>query len=235
MASVLKSILPEKGIVTGPEKMYSAIMEYGFIPFFAGDIPGYSIEEITPPECWFTSDNLGPWDWKIDCIRSGDIAYGKFIRSGKAAFATVEWYSHLRNYRRSLDKYSPDDIQKKAYEAILAKGSMTSRELRLLCGLPKGKMDAIMSKLQMATLVITGDIERVYKGADLHYDGWQLTSYCTPEELFFDEGLPFPGASKKKKSLEVDCTPEESFLHLADHVRELFPGTPDKAIKRLIG
>ena len=73
--------------ITGPEKMYSAVMEYGLLPFFSGDIPGYSVEEMTPPSHWFTSESLGPWDWKIDCIRSGDIAYGKFIRGGKYYYA----------------------------------------------------------------------------------------------------------------------------------------------------
>ncbi|MEE1080891.1 MAG: hypothetical protein U0L19_07220 [Bacteroidales bacterium] len=35
---------------------------------------------MTYPEYWFTSsDQLGPWDWKISVIRESDIAYGKFL------------------------------------------------------------------------------------------------------------------------------------------------------------
>lgn len=34
----------------------------------------------------------------------GDITYGKFL-GGKAAFATVEFYTHLMNWRQSLPKY----------------------------------------------------------------------------------------------------------------------------------
>lgn len=87
------------------ETLIRTIREYGIIPFFHGKIPGWSIEELTDPECWFTSsEELGPWDWKIDAVREGDIAYGKFI-SGKAAFATVDYFRHLMNWRRNLTKY----------------------------------------------------------------------------------------------------------------------------------
>ncbi len=224
---------PPDGKVTGPEKMFSAITEAGIIPFFACEIPGYSIEEMTPPQCWFTEENLGPWDWKIDCIRSGELAYGKYLR-GKAAFATTEWFAHVMNYRRSMPKYRPEGMQAKALEAIRENGSLSSRELRRICGLPKGKMDAVMTRLQMSTLVVIGDIERVFRGPDLRYNGWQLSSFCTPEDLFADEGLPFPGA-RKKRVLLPSCTPEESFETLRAHILEMFPGTPDKPIERLLG
>ena len=188
---------------------------------------------MTPPQCWFTEENLGPWDWKIDCIRSGELAYGKYLR-GKAAFATTEWFAHVMNYRRSMPKYRPEGMQAKALEAIRENGSLSSRELRRICGLPKGKMDAVMTRLQMSTLVVIGDIERVFRGPDLRYNGWQLSSFCTPEDLFADEGLPVPGA-RKKRVLLPSCTPEESFEALRAHILELFPGTPDKPIERLLG
>ena len=86
------------------ESMIRAIQEIGIIPFSKNAVPGWSIQEITDPDFWFTtSDQLGPWDWKIEAVREG-IVYGKFI-GGKAAFATVEAYSHLMNWRRSLPKY----------------------------------------------------------------------------------------------------------------------------------
>ena len=74
----------------------------------AHDHRGWSIEEMTAPGCWFTDEEeggtLGPWDWKIEAVREGDIAYGKYL-GGKAAFATVEWYRELMNWRRSIPKY----------------------------------------------------------------------------------------------------------------------------------
>ena len=92
-----------------PERMIEVIRRFGIIPFFKGTVPGWSIEEMTAEGCWFTDSEefggtLGPWDWKIDCVREGDIAYGKFL-GGKAGFATVDYYRHLMNWRRSLPRY----------------------------------------------------------------------------------------------------------------------------------
>ena len=90
------------------ETMSAAIRQVGIVPFVRNTVPGWSIQELTAPGCWFMDDDaegvLGPWDWKIEVIAEGDIAYGKFIRN-KAAFATVEWYRHLMNWRRSQPKY----------------------------------------------------------------------------------------------------------------------------------
>ena len=90
------------------ETMSAAIRQIGIVPFVRNTVPGWSIQELTAPGCWFMDDDaegvLGPWDWKIEVIAEGDIAYGKFIRN-KAAFATVEWYRHLMNWRRSQPKY----------------------------------------------------------------------------------------------------------------------------------
>ena len=74
--SLGKALTPE---VKSPETMLELIRAYRLIPFFRNAIPGYSIEEHTAPDAWFTEENLGPWDWKIECIRSGEIAYGKFL------------------------------------------------------------------------------------------------------------------------------------------------------------
>ena len=52
--------------VNSPESMIQAIKEIGIIPFSKNSIPGWSIQEITDPDFWFTtSDQLGPWDWKV--------------------------------------------------------------------------------------------------------------------------------------------------------------------------
>lgn len=95
-------------LIDSPETMASLIRTAGIIPFIRNTIPGWSVEEMTAPGYWpwdsEAEDVLGPWDWKIDVIAEGDIAYGKFIRN-KAAFATVEWYRHLMNWRRSQPRY----------------------------------------------------------------------------------------------------------------------------------
>ena len=94
--------------IDSPESMSAAIRRVGIVPFVHNTVPGWSIEELTAAGSWIWDDEesgvLGPWDWKIEVIREGDIAYGKYIRN-KAAFATVEWYRHLMNWRRSQPKY----------------------------------------------------------------------------------------------------------------------------------
>ncbi len=66
--------------INSSERMIETIREVGIIPFFRSGVPLWSIEERTDPGFWFySSDELGPWDWKIDAVQSGDIAYGKFL------------------------------------------------------------------------------------------------------------------------------------------------------------
>ena len=141
-----------KRVIDSPERMIGVIREYGIIPFFRCDVNGWSIEEMTAPGCWFTDEEdggtLGPWDWKIEAVREGDIAYGKYL-GGKAAFATVEWYRELMNWRRSIPKYrmaleesfmaatSSEKLMKflspVALSAIKEAGALEARELRLIC------------------------------------------------------------------------------------------------------
>ena len=89
MSIFLKQTNPEAPLrVDSPEAMTAAIKACGIVPFFESPIAGYSIEEMTPREYWFDGEEgtLGPWDWKIEAVQTGEIAYGKFLCGGKAAF-----------------------------------------------------------------------------------------------------------------------------------------------------
>ena len=244
--------------ITSPEAMCDAIRSAGIIPFFRGPVPGFSIEELTPPEHWFyTSEELGPWDWKIAAVQSGDIAYGKFLCGGKAAFATVEWYAHLRNWRLSLPEFEPDAGGRCVLELAAKQGSVSSADIRHLLGLKKAAADGVSSRLMHQTRLLIGDIERVYRGPSLKYSGWQHCSFCTPEALFSADALPAPAvpasaspsASPSATSpvlfggfspfsaedpLEVGCSPEESLAALLDHLREILPSASDAALMRLL-
>ena len=210
--------------VNSAEAMVHAVQEAGLIPFFENIIPGYSIEELTPREYWFDGeeDTLGPWDWKIACVQSGDIAYGKFLLGGKAAFATFEVYRELVNWRRSRKEYQPSPDQQRVLDYLAEHGSVEMKDVRHLLGLKKSAADALMTRLQMQTRVITGDIARVYRGEDLHYNGWQVSTFCTPESLFEDSGSA-PGH-----------TPSESYEFLADIVRKNAPDASDAQIAKLL-
>ena len=171
--------------------MCDAIRAAGIIPFFKGPVPGFSIEELTPPEHWFyTSEELGPWDWKIAAVQSGDIAYGKFLCGGKAAFATVEWYAHLHNWRLSLPEFAPDAAGLRVLELAAEQGSVSSADIRRLLGIKKAAADGVSSRLMHQTRLLIGDIERVFRGPSLKYSGWQHCSFCTPEAIFSADVAP---------------------------------------------
>lgn len=251
-------------------KMSEVIRRFGVIPFFKGAVPGWSVEELTAPGCWFDegpdSVELGPWDWKIDVVREGDIAYGKFL-GGKAAFATVPWYLELMNWRRSLPRYrmalgepfasssKTDSLFRALAPEVLGiireEGAVETGRLRSLCGVKKNVMDSVIQFLQSGTWTVTGDLIRVYRGPDLHYNGWQRALNTTPDALFASsvtagEDAPFwvrrlAGDAPAAGGAEVPAggfqlpqrSPEASRALLISHVREFFPDAPLKTLERL--
>ena len=233
--------------VTNAGAMEKTIRRLGIVPFFINAIPGYSIEEMTPKELWFSEECLGPWDWKIPCIQAGDIAYGKFLWGGKSAFATLEWYAELMNWRRSLPKYAPAGPQAEILVLVQERGSVGIREIREHLGVKKSIADGIVTRLQQQTRLVTGDIRRVYRGPDLHYNGWQTATFCTPEALFggnddatsnsslaatFGAASPF---AETDNPLETGHTPAESYALLAAHIRTIVPHASDAQIAKLLG
>jgi len=225
--------------VTGPDAMIETVLELGIVPFFENPIRGWSIEELTPREFWFDGDELGPWDWKIACVQSGEIAYGKFLWGGKAAFATVEFYRELMNYRRSLPKFQPARQQLAVMDYVAENGSIGIREVRQLLGVKKSAADSVIARLENQTRLVIGDFQRVYRGADLHYNGWQTASFCRPEDLFVSDAVPGPFQKifGSGTSLQTERTPSESLEYLKDHIRSICTSCvpDDKTLMKALG
>lgn len=220
--------------VTDSVTMLEVIKTCGLIPFFENTVTGYSIEEMTPPECWLTDEELGPWDWKVDVVQSGEIIYGKFLCGGKAAFASPQWYAHLRNWRLSQERYKPTPEGRKVLRLIEKEGSCVSRQVRELLNVKKSKSDSVLASLMNGTRLIIGDIQRVYRGPNLEYKGWQTASYCTPESLFERPAEDFGPWHIGGSTLKCGCSPEESYLRLINHIKELFPEATDNQIAKII-
>lgn len=220
-------------VVQSQGTMLALIRKYRMVPFFANPIEGYSIEEHTLPELWFTEESLGPWDWKIECIQDCDIAYGKFLWGGKASFAMVDVYKELMNWRRSLPKYKPSADQQRILDYMQEHDAISVADVRKLLGIKKSAADAILGRLQMQTRLVTGVISRVYSGAEQKYSGWQRSSFCTPEALFEELDLPFPGYVPH--SLKSDLTPAESLDYVKETVRAACGEVPDKVLLRMLG
>lgn len=220
--------------VTDSVSMLEAVKAFGIIPFFENTVRGYSIEELTPPSFWLTDEQLGPWDWKVDVVQSGEIVYGKFLCGGKAAFATPEWYGHLRNWRLSQGKLKPSEAGEKVLELVAAEGSVNARRVRETLGVKKSKSDSVLANLMQGTRLIIGDIQRVYRGPSLEYKGWQTASYCDPESLFERPGEEFGPWRIGGVTLKLECSPEESYSRLFNHIKELFPDSTGSEIDKVI-
>lgn len=180
------SFVHKYGGLQSAEDLVALVSQLGFIPFFEGAIPGFSVQALCDPVHWFDNEgaDLGPWDWKVDALDSGEVAYGKFLYGGKAAFATHSWYRRIASYRRSLDKYIPRGFDREVYDEVLRRHSAYSSELRRALGVKKSRIDTSLMHLMQGTRLVIGAIDRVYRGPDLHYDGWQRAVVCTPDELF---------------------------------------------------
>lgn len=238
--------------IDSSEAMLAAVRHFGMIPFFRNAVSGWSIEDLTAPGCWFGNEDeggtLGPWDWKIDTVRAGDIAYGKFI-GGKAAFATFEWYRHLMNWRRSLAQHALAEDGHPAFllDAIKKNGSLEAHEMRALLkpripDIKKQTVDALLQRLEMGTWAVIGDFTRVYRGPNLVYSGWQRSSITTPDELFKScirgsgDSEPFWAKfiDEGPESELPSCTAEESRETLISHIRSFFPDTKRNIIEKMI-
>lgn len=81
------------------KNIIDAINKYGFVPFFANDIEGFSIEENVADNIWWNgADGWKVWEWKGPIIKELKCAYGKFIGK-KAVFISKEWFYYFANLR----------------------------------------------------------------------------------------------------------------------------------------
>ena len=211
----------------------SLVQEIGFLPFFANEIKGYSIEECCPPQLWFADDTDGPWEWKGPIARKGNCLYGKFFR-GKAGFVSLEWFSDFANYRRDgydFDARFDDGLasykDKTLYDTIAEHGSLLSKELKKLCNYCKDGnkgFDTVITRLQMQTYIIISDFEYQLDKYGKTY-GWGVARYSTPEAV----------CGREPVVLAYHRKPSESRERIVAHLARILPDTEEKQILKLIG
>ena len=209
------------------------IKKVGFLPFFANEIPGFSLEEHTASECWWGEDpSLDPWKWREVIARTGEIAYGKFFEK-RTGFIAKEWIPYFSNYRR--DGYDFDALwddgkayirQKKIMDVFDDDSELFSYEAKQLAGFGKGgekNFEGTITSLQMQMYLTMKDFQRKKNKSGQEY-GWEVTIYSKPEHLW---GYDFM-ASRYKEA------PEDSFRKIADHVKKLFPAATEKQIMKVL-
>ena len=222
-----------KQIISSCDDLIALIDAWGFVPLFKNELPGFSVEELTPRELWFAEDVDGPWEWKGPAIRRSGCAYGKFFR-GKAVFISREWFSDFANYRRDgydFDARFDDGLasaqDKLVYDILEGSPSLLSKELKKLGGFGKNGrkgFESILTRLQMQGYVTTTDFEYMQDRSGKTY-GWGVARYALPERHFgpaFREHL-------------YDREPEVSRECISEHISSLFPSADSAVINRLIG
>ena len=215
-----------------PEDVRETVGRLGFLPSFRNEIPGYSIEEHTPPALWFT-EVPGPWEWKGELARDKDLVYGKFFR-GRAGFISRDWFPAFANYRRDgydFDARFDDGLaslrDKRLYDIAAERGSLSSKELKVLAGYGKGGekgFDGRVTRLQMQSYLLISDFVYALDRCGREY-GWGIACYATPEHRFGEDWLA--------EAYRED--PARSKERVYAHLQGLFPEASEKQLHRLLG
>ncbi len=219
-------------MLRSPENVRDTVLTLGFLPFFRNEIPGFSLEEHTPPALWFTEEP-GPWEWKGELARDPDLVYGKFFR-GRAGFLRRDWFAVFANYRRDgydFDARFDDGLaslrDKGLYDIAAERGSLSSKELRALAGYGKGGekgFDGRITRLQMQTYLLITDFVYAVDRYGREY-GWGIACYGTPEHRFGENWL--------EEAYRED--PARSRRRVYAHLQGLFPEASEKQLRRLLG
>ena len=219
------------------EELRCYIWQIGFLPLFRNEIPGFSVEEHTAPDCWWTGDPaIDPWEWRRIIAAGDDIAYGKFF-DRKAGFISREWFPVFANYRRDgydFDARWDDELagirSKKIMDLFaedLSDRELYSFEVKQLAGFTKDgekNFEGEITKLQMQTYLCVRDFRRRMNKSGQEY-GWGIAVYCLPEHLWGYEYI----------TGEYSTEPAESALKIMTHAKELYPEASDYQLAKVLG
>ncbi len=221
--------------ISSMEELIELIDEVGFVPFFANEIEGFSIEEHIAPGCWYDDADEGfwsAWEWKGPVIRKMKCAYGKFLRN-KAMYISPRWFPDFANFRRDgydFDARYDDGLasfhDKELYELLDAKAPVMSKELKQAAGYGRnGKkgFDTMITRLQKQCYVITSDFRYATDKLGNAY-GWGIAEYSTPEKFM---GKKFTNTVYKR-------SPEESYARVVRQLKKILPDAEKQQIERIL-
>ena len=214
-------------------ELTALIEELGFLPLFAGRVPGFSVEEHTAARHWWSDDPaVDPWLWRELLAREGKVAYGKFF-GGRAGFVSLRWLPRFANWRR--DGYDFDALwqdqkasrrSKKIMDLFQHGEELFSFQVRRDAGFGKEgekNFEGTVTSLMMQTYLIMRDFRQRVNRAGQPY-GWPIAVYAAPESVWGYELL--------SSAYEED--PKESRTAILRHLGGLFPGAPEGSLEQLI-
>lgn len=220
-------------VIRSEADLISAVETCGILPFFANSVPGFSVEENSAPEVWYTGSSDWPaWDWKGAVIRKTGCAYGKFLEN-KAVFISRELFYDFANYRRDgydFDAWYDEGLasyrEKELYELLEANGPILSKGLKAAGNYGKnGKkgFDSLITRLQAGGYALISDFVYARDRYGNAY-GWGIAEYSTPEKFFGEDFC----ASVYQRS------PEESRERIFDRLRALLPEADEKLLRKIL-
>ena len=210
------------------------INEFGFLPLFKNDIDGFSLEERTVPEYWW-SDNpeIDPWMWRAIIARRHDIVYGKFFDK-KAGFISKKWLPVFANYRRDgydFDALYDDGKAPNKHKKIMvnfmednADSEIYSNELKKQAGFGKDGekgFDGAITNLMMQTYLCNCDFKKRVNKRGIEY-GWDVAVYSSIEHIY---GYDYVTSCYKDN-------PQDSWKQIVDYMHEMYPEATDKQIRK---
>ena len=222
-----------RAALRSPEDVIAAVDRAGLLPLFAGAVPGFSVEELTPAEWWWSGDlERDPWYWREEIAASGRALYGKFF-GGRAGFVSPECFPRFANIRR--DGYDFDALYedgkasrrcKKIMDCFALSPELPSYELKRLAGFGKGgekNFDGTVTKLQEQGYLVIKSFSRRRNARGEEY-GWPVAVY-TPAE-----NLVSPALIAEAYREDV----RDSARGLLSVLRKAAPDAPESALLRLI-
>ena len=217
------------------EEAVKLIDEIGFLPLFANDIPGFSLEERTVPKDWWSGNpKKDPWEWRVVIAREGKVAYGKFFEK-KAGFVSLKWFPQFANLRRDgydFDSLWDDELASRREKKIMdlfgegGASELLSPQIKEKAGFGKDgekNFEGTLTDLQMQAYLCVKDFrQRINKKGEPY--GWAVALYATPETMW---GYDFvTGCYRKNK--------EESAQAVAAQIRRYFPDVTDRQLKKIV-
>lgn len=221
------------GCIRSEEQLEEYVNEVGFLPLFANKIIGFSVEEHTSPEYWWTgNEDRDPWYWREMAARNGNVAYGKFFDK-KAGYISKKWLPYFVNYRRDgydFDSRWDDELEsyrnKKIMDLFADGEEYFSYEIKELAGFSSGgekNFEGTIADLQMKTYLTVKDFrQKTNKRGELY--GWSIAVYSTPESLF---GTEFVRSAYSEAG-------SVSFGRIVENVKKHFPETDEIIIRRFM-
>lgn len=216
------------------EDMMDYIDEVGFLPLFSNEIEGFSVEEHTAKEQWWTDDARDPWAWREVIARSGRIVYGKFL-DNKNGFISKKWFPDYANYKRDgydFDALWDDGKAERRQKAIMDfyvdnnTAIYPSYELKEKAGFGKNghkNFEGVLTALQMKSYLCMCDFkQRTNKKGESY--GWAVAVYCMPEKLW---GYDYVTSRYSDK-------PEVSKEKIAKQIMKYFPDADEKKLKKML-